>query len=182
MQNRNTRGCCRRGIIAAVLAGFMTGAAFAHDAGNLNEFTVARANDAAAEKIVEAQTLLTKVLRGGDKDKAWPLPALEQLQEDFRHMKEDADLSMDYLVNQGINIRSPQALKENPLAGRTVSATRALETGLALLEHAGSLDSREAFVKEVYTRGMAYYMYDLLDAYRDKMDLYAALMKEPEGE
>lgn len=156
----------------------MSAGVFAHDAGNLNEFTVDRANDAAAEKVVEAQTVLTKVLRGGDKDQAWPLPELEQLQEDFRHMKEDADLSMDYLANEGVNIRSPQALKANPLAGRTVSATRALETGMALIEHAVSLKSREAFVKEVYTRGMAYYMYDLLDAYRDKMDLYATLMEK----
>jgi hypothetical protein len=182
MANTDVLRRCRRGFLPALLAWAMTAGVFAHDAGNLNEFTVDRANDAAREKILEAQNVLTKVLRGGGKDKAWPLPDLERLKDDIRHMKEDADLSMDYLANQGVNIRNPQSLMANPLAGRTVSATRALETGLALLEHAASLETREAFVKEVYTRGMSYYMYDLLDAYRDKMDLYAALMEKQEGE
>lgn len=149
----------------------------AHDAGNLNEVIIERTNQSAVKQVLAVQNRLTALIRSSGESSTWPDADLQGLSDDLRHLQEDLVLSLDYFANQGLNLQNKDVLKENPIAGRAVAANRAVETGMALLNHIGSLDNRNAFVQDIYSRGLSYYMYDLVGAYQDKLSLYEELLE-----
>ena len=165
------------GCLAATLSLLACTGALAHDAANLNDTGVERMNDAIAAKMLEAQVLLSEYFQRRRKPANWPDEDLTRLESDLEHMKEDADMSLEYFLAQGVNIQSPAVLRENPIAGRAVAASQAVNTAIALARHVLELESQEALVKEVYAQGLTAYMYNLVGAYREKMDLYGELNK-----
>ena len=152
-------------------------AATAHEAANLNDYGVQRMNDTIAAKVLEAQVLMSEYFQRRRKPEQWPDQDLTRLESDLKHLKEDADMSLEYLLGQGVNIQDPAALKANPIAGGAVAGSQAVNTAISMVQHAASLDSQDAFVKEIYGQGLSAYMYNLVGAYREKMDLYDALLK-----
>jgi len=149
----------------------------AHDAGALNDPAVDRTNDAIAASMLQVQVSLTEIFQASQSSSIWPVPEIDRMQKDILHLKEEADLTLEYLLANGINIQSSEALIANPRAGRSVSASHAIATATSLLKHAATLEKQEDFRKEIYTGGLAAYMYNLLGAHRDKMQLYGELMK-----
>lgn len=165
------------GCLAATLSLVACSGALAHDAANLNDTGVERMNDSIATKMLEVQVLLSEYFQRRRKPAAWPDQDLTRLESDLQHMKEDADMSLEYFLAKGVNIQSPEVLKGYPIAGRAVAASQAVNTAIALARHVLALESQEALVKEVYGQGLTAYMYNLVGAYREKMDLYGELMK-----
>ena len=111
------------GCLAATLSLVACSGALAHDAANLNDTGVERMNDSIATKMLEVQVLLSEYFQRRRKPAAWPDQDLTRLESDLQHMKEDADMSLEYFLAKGVNIQSPEVLKGYPIAGRAVAAS-----------------------------------------------------------
>lgn len=170
------------GCLAATLYLLACPGSLAHDAANMNDTGVERMNDSIAAKMLEVQVLLSEYFQRRRKPATWPDQDLVRLESDLEHMKEDADMSLEYFLARGVNVQSPEVLKEYPIAGRAVAASQAVNTAIALARHVVGLESQEALVKEVYSQGLTAYMYNLVGAYREKMDLYGELLKRKSGD
>jgi hypothetical protein len=149
----------------------------AHDASTMNDNAVDDINANAAKGVLDLQATLSAIFQRQQPDTKWPHPALELLELEMMHLQEETDLSLEYLFLNGVNIQSAQEMIQNPRAGGAVAASQAVITGLALIKRTAAMESLDAFVKEIYSGGQAAYMYNLVGAYREKMDLYAELMK-----
>jgi hypothetical protein len=159
-------------IIPLLLAVFLSHNSHAHEYTNLNEIMIDRVNDSIAGSILQVQSFLTEIFRQSYKPDSWPDTKITVLRNDLMHQKEEANMSLDYFVAKGINVQSQEVLYNNPLAGRSVAASQGIETAFALLKHVNTLESQDEFVKEIYSGGQSAHMYNLLTAYREKMDLY----------
>ena len=148
---------------------------YAHDYTSLNEYQIDRANESTSAGILQLQLFLGDIFRQVHTSDRWPDIKLEALHDDLLHQKEEAELGMEYFLATGLNVTSPEIMLKNPLIGRTVAAGQAIDNAFALIKHINSLESQDAFIKEVYVGGQASIMYNLLAAQREKMDIYRAL-------
>jgi len=169
-------------IMLVTLGMLLLSNTYAHDASSLNDDAIDRMNDTIVNNVLQTQGVLSGIFQRQRADAAWPDPEIDRLQSELMHLKEESELTLEYLLASGANLQSAESLMANPRAGRSVSADQAIDTAIALLKHASTLENLDAFVKEIYTGGQSAYMYNLLTAYREKMALYAELMKLKTGE
>jgi hypothetical protein len=173
--NKTKHTCYRFTIMAVMFSPLLSLNSHAHEYTNLNEIMIDRTNDSIAANIVQVQTFLSDIFRQRYKAETWPDIKITVLRNDLMHQKEEANMSLDYFVANGVNIQSMESLFNNPLAGRALAANQGIETTYALLKHVNDLESQEEFIKEIYSAGMSAYMYNLITAYREKMDLYKSI-------
>ena len=145
---------------------------YGHEYSNLNEIMIDRSNDSVANSVLQVQSFLTEIFRNTYTPDVWPDRKLTILRNDLMHQKEEANMSLDYFAANGVNIQSRDVLFDNPLAGRSIAANQAVETAFALLKYIITLESQDQFIKEIYSGEQSAHMYNLLTAYREKMDLY----------
>ena len=153
---------------------------FAHGGGNWNPFRIDRVNSDAQTRLLQLQQELSALLRGRSEAAEWPMPELQRLRDDLLSVKEEVDEVLEHYVSDGANLQLAENLRADPRMGRTAAASRALEAAVGLIGHAATLDSQEAFVKEFYARGLVAYLYELIEAHKDRMDLYGELMASVE--
>ncbi len=153
----------------------------AHDYNNLNEIMIDRANDAIFKSILQAQSFMTEIFQQRYKPTSWPDVKLNLLRNDLMHQVEEADMSLEYFATRGVNIQSTEVLFDYPLAGRSVAASQGIKTTYELLKHINTLESADEFIREIYTGGMSAQMYNLITAYRQKMDLYREIFVKVPG-
>ena len=165
-----------RAIMALVLFSLILSTNLdAHDYTNLNEYQIDRANDSISDSILQLQLFLGDIFRQNHVSDKWPDTKLLLLRDDLLHQREEAELGQEYFLATGLNIQSPDVMLKNPLIGRTVVSGQVIDTAFALIKYINSLESQDAFIKEVYAGGQASIMYNLLAAQREKMDLYRSL-------
>ncbi len=145
---------------------------YGHEYSNLNEIMIDRSNDSVANSVLQVQSFLTEIFRNTYTPDVWPDRKLTILRNDLMHQKEEANMSLDYFAAKGVNIQSSDVLFDNPLAGRSMAANQAVETAFAFLKYITTLESQDQFIKEIYSGGQSAHMYNLLTAYREKMELY----------
>jgi len=160
---------------AGLLAVFLLSGVYAHDYANQDEITIDHTNDMIASSILEIQVYLSELTQQTLSPVSWPDRKLALLRRDLLHQREEAGMGLVYFQGTGINIKSPAALIRNPLAGRSVAAGQAVETAYALLKHIDTVESHEAFLKDIHAGGKSSYMYRLMSEQRDNIDLYKAL-------
>lgn len=151
---------------------FFSSTIYGHEYSNLNEIMIDRANDSVANSVLQVQSFLTEIFRKTYISDDWPDRKLTILRNDLMHQKEEANMSLDYFAANGINIQSQEVLFDNPLAGRSMAANQAVETAFTFLKYITTLESQDQFIKEIYSGGQSAHMYNLLTAYREKMDIY----------
>jgi hypothetical protein len=162
----------------ALLIYFFTTATSAHDAGNLNETSIDRTNDLVVVAIERIQQQLATIFQFRQGSSLWPNPEILRNREELLHLQEESELSLEYLVNYGINLQNPELLRATPRAGRTLSASQAVAVAISILDHTTNLESEDTFVNEIYNGGLSAYMYNLLGAHKDRMELYKELMRK----
>lgn len=160
----------------AILMFSATTQVFAHGGGNWNAFTIDRVNDSAQMQVLELQQEISNLIRGRAEAATWPMPELQRMRDELLSVKEEVDEILEHYVTDGANLQLAQNLRAEPRMGRTAAASRSLEASISLLTHAATLESQDAFVKEFYARGPAAVLYELLEAHKDRMDLYGELM------
>ncbi len=165
------------GLLSAVLLSIVLpgGTASAHGGGNWDPFTIDGVNDRARVEVLKVQALISEVIRGRAGADTWPVAGLSELRDALITVKEEVDEILEHYLIDGVNVQLLAALHEEPRAGRTVAASRALDAGIAILDHAASRENADAFVSEFYAAGMAARLFELLEANVDRLDLYAAL-------
>lgn len=152
-----------------------------HEYSNLNEVMIDRANDSIANSVLQVQSFLTTIFRKTYVPDQWPDRKLTVLRNDLMHQKEEANMSLDYFAANGVNVQDKNVFWDNPLAGRSMAANQAVETAFTFLKYIVTLESQDQFIKEIYTGGKSAHMYNLLTAYREKMDLYKAIFDNVPG-
>lgn len=171
----------RRCPVSVLLLFLPVAVAFAHGGGNWNAFTIDKVNDTARARVLDVQSLLADVIRGRGQSDAWPPGAFRIRRDELFTVKEEVDEILEHYLIDGINVQAMPSLHAEPRAGRTAAASRALEAGIALLEHAASQESADAFVADFYAGGLAAKLYELLEAHSDRMDVYARLSNSDES-
>jgi hypothetical protein len=166
---------------AALLLSSISITAPAHDYNNLNEIMIDRANEAVSKSILQAQSFMTEIFQQRYKPTSWPDVKLNVLRNDLMHQVEEADMSLEYFASKGVNLQSTEILFDNPLAGRSVAASQGVKTTYELLKHINTLESVDDFIREIYSGGMSAQMYNLVTAYRQKMDLYREIFVKVPG-
>jgi hypothetical protein len=150
----------------------ISGIACAHDFSNLNESMIDQNNDAINENIIQVQSFMTSVFQKRYVPDSWPGVLMEALDQ---HLMEDADMSLEYFDSIGINLQADKILFDQPVVGRSVAASKALRAAYDLIKHVNSLENVDDFVTEIYSGGMSAQMYNLITAYRERMELYKAI-------
>lgn len=169
------------GLFAMLVAMlFLAPAAMSHGGGNWNAFTIDVVNDAAETQVTKTQLIVSDIIRGRRGMDDWPLPSLREQRDALITAKEEVDEVLEHYVTDGINVQQASELHSKPRVGRTVAASRALGASIALLEHAGTVDTRDKFVGEFYSGGPAARLYELLEAHVDRMTLYGMLTGDDE--
>jgi hypothetical protein len=174
MKNRN-QACNRYNIIALIFCLIISFEIKAHEYTNLNEVMIDRTNESIENSLLQIQSFLTSIFRKSYKPESWPDRKITLLRNDLIHQKEEANMNLDYFAANGINLQSPEILFDNPLAGRSVAGNQGVEIVYALLKHMDTLESQDAFIKEIYSGGLSGHMYNLATAYREKMSLYRSI-------
>lgn len=152
----------------------------AHGGGNWDPFTIDGVNDDAHGRLLEVQGLMSEVIRGRVGGDEWPLAEFKQLRDALITVKEEVDEVLEHYVLDGVNIQVAPELRAKPRAGRSAAASAGLNAGIAVIDHAISLESADAFVQEFYAAGLASRLYELLGAHLDRMELYVVLTVEAE--
>lgn len=151
-------------------------ASFAHGGGNWNEFTIDRVNDQTYAHVLKFQQEFSNVIRRRAESTAWPTPEMKRLRDESLSLKEEVDEILEHYVTDGINIQLVENIRAQPRIGRSLAAGRALDAAIALIDRAGTVEDRDAFINEFYAQGPTAYLYELVEAHRDRMDLYGELM------
>lgn len=154
---------------------FIVPPALSHGGGNWNAFTIDVVNDAAEMQVTKTQLIVSDIIRGRRGSDDWPLPSLREQLDALITAKEEVDEVLEHYVIDGVNVQQAGELHSKPRVGRTASASRALGASIALLEHAGIVDTRDEFVDEFYSGELAARLYELLEAHVDRMSLYRLL-------
>jgi len=149
---------------------------FAHGGGNWDPFTIDRVNNDAEARVLQLQQQISNLIRARTEADVWPMPELQGLRDGFFNAKEEVDEVLEHFVSDGANLQLTENLRAEPRMGRTAAASRSLEASITLIAHAATLESKDAFVKEFYSRGPAAILYELLEAHKDRMDLYGELI------
>lgn len=149
--------------------------AFAHGGGNWDPFTISVVNNRARDRVIEAQMLVSDIIRGRVGRNEWPVDAVAEALNALRTAREEVDEILEHYVNDGVNVELSSSLHSQPQAGRTMAASRALSAAIALLERAAAAASANDFVDEFYAAGLAASLYELIDAHRDRMAVYDLL-------
>lgn len=165
------------GILLVVFFCLLQTNCFSHEATNLDDFALDQTNQKILTSILNTQEILSDFFQFNKKTDVWPSQSMIEVRNELIHLQEDSEMNLEYLAINGININQPEALKKNPLAGRTVSASQAINTTIALLDRAISLDNQEEFIKEIHSSGPVAHMFNLVTIIKEKMDLYGELMK-----
>jgi hypothetical protein len=163
-------------LIVAVLMFAADTQVLAHGGGNWNAFTIDRVNKNAQTQVLELQQEISNLIRGRGEASDWPVPELQRMRDELLSVKEEVDEILEHYVSDGANLQLAQNLRAEPRMGRTAAASRSLEASILLITHAATLESKDAFIKEFFSRGQAAYLYELLEAHKDRMDLYGELM------
>ncbi|MFZ9051601.1 MAG: hypothetical protein ACO22K_01215 [Woeseiaceae bacterium] len=159
----------------ALIVCVMSAGAHAHGGGNWNAFRIDGVNDNARARIIAIQSIFGEIIRGRSGSDQWPVPALRETRDTLITVKEEVDEVLEHYVIDGINIQMFANLQAEPRAGRTVAASRALDAGIALIDHAASFASADDFIADFYGGGLAARLYELLEAHGERMDLYKLL-------
>ncbi|MBT8100179.1 MAG: hypothetical protein KJO82_10530 [Gammaproteobacteria bacterium] len=146
-----------------------------HGGDNWDPFTIDSVNDSARIEIAKVQGVMADVLRGRAGRDGWPVTGLVEQRDALLTAKELVDEILEHYAFEGVNVQYLPALHAEPRAGRTYAASRALDAGIAIIDHAVTLDSADPFIAEFYAGGMTARLIELLDTNADRMDLYAAL-------
>ena len=152
----------------------------AHGGDNWDPFTIDGANDNAHGEALKVHALMADVIRGRAGSDDWPVDGLLEMRDALLTVKEVVDEILEHYLFEGVNVQSALTLHAHPRAGRTVAASRALDAGIAIIEHATSLDDADAFISDFYVDDMAARLFELLEVNVDRMDLYAALTESAE--
>jgi hypothetical protein len=167
----------RIGLLAVVasLAMMSFAQVRAHGGGNWDPFTIDGVNNDARIEVSKVHALMAEVIRGRSGADDWPVDGMQEMRDALLTIKEVVDEVLEHYVIDGVDIQFVATLHDHPRAGRTVAASRALSAGIAIIEHAGSLDNADAFITEFYAGGMAARLFELLEVNTDRMDLYSAM-------
>ena len=152
----------------------------AHGGGNWDPFTIDGLNDDARSDVLKVHALMADVIRGRAGADDWPVDGLQEMRDALLTVKAVVDEILEHYLIEGIDVQSVSVLHAHPRAGRTVAASRALEAGISIIEHAASLDDADAFITEFYIGDMAARLFELLEVNVDRMDLYAAITASAE--
>lgn len=152
----------------------------AHGGGNWEPFTIDGVNDDARIEVSKVHALMAAVIRGRSGADDWPVDGMQEMRDALLTIKEVVDEVLEHYVIDGVDVQSVATLHDHPRAGRTVAASRALAAGIAIIEHAASLDNADAFITEFYAGDMAARLFELLEANADRMELYAAMTENAE--
>ncbi len=152
----------------------------AHGGGNWEPFTIDGVNNNARIEVSKVHTLMAVVIRGRSGADEWPVDGMQEMRDALLTIKEVVDEVIEHYVIDGIDVQTAATLHDHPRAGRTVAASRALAAGIAIIEHAASLDSADDFITEFYAGDMAARLFELLEVNTDRMDLYAAMTENAE--
>ena len=163
-------------LVVAVLALAVDADVSAHGGGNWDPFTIDRVNKDAEKRLIQLQQEISNLIRGRSESIAWPPPEFQRMLDELASVKEEVDEVLEHYVSDGANLQLTANLHAEPRMGRTAAASRALGAAIGLIGHATTLDSREAFVKEFYGGGLSASLYELLEAHKDRMDLYGQSM------
>ncbi len=167
-------------IATGVLCTLLSCELWPHGGDNWDPFTIDGVNDSARTEIAKVQAVVADVIRGRAGRDAWPVAALDEQRDALFTVKELVDEILEHYAFEGVSVQFPPALHAEPRAGRTYAASRALDAGIAIIDHATSLDSADTFVAEFYAGGMTARLIELIDTNVDRMDLYAALTSSVE--
>jgi hypothetical protein len=163
------------GMLVVLSSAFLSDV-HAHGESDWNDFKIDNKGDSVATTLQHVRTVISDVILGRRAVSRWPDQELLRARDELLHLNEELDGLLDYLKEDGTQLQFSKALRENPRAGRSVAASHAVEACIDLLEHINSLDGPAAFEMELETDGIGVYMFDLMDAYTDQMDLYADLI------
>lgn len=167
-------------IGTGVLCTLFSCALWPHGGDNWDPFTIDGVNDTARIEIAKVQVVMADVLRGRAGRDGWPVAGLAEQRDALLTAKELVDEILEHYAFEGVNVQYLPALHAEPRAGRTYAASRALDAGIAIIDHAASLDGADPFVADFYAGGMTARLIELLDTNVDRMDLYAALTTNAE--
>lgn len=152
----------------------------AHGGGNWEPFTIDGVNDDARIEVSKVHALMAEVIRGRSGADDWPVDGMQEMRDALLTIKEVVDEVLEHYVIDGVDVQFVATLHDHPRAGRTVAASRALAAGIAIIEHAASLDNADAFITEFYAGDMVARLFELLEVNTDRMDLYAAMTENAE--
>jgi len=151
----------------------------AHGELDWNDFTIDNKTAAVETSIQRTRKVISDIVLGRREVPKWPDSELLRAKDDLVNLKEELDDMLDHFVEDGVRLQLTQSLRANPRAGRAVAGSHAIEIGIELIDHIGSLDGPTAFADELHEGGIGAYMFDLMDAYADNMGLYGELMDKP---
>ena len=140
-----------------------------------NDFTIDNKNDSIVNGVSQLRKILGDVVLGRREVAGWPDRELVSLMRELKHLQEEHELLLNHFRDSGVNTLVAQQLIEHPRAGRSVLASHALETAVALIEYVNSLKDPSAFEEDLHEEGKGAYMFDLMESQIDQMALYAAL-------
>lgn len=160
--------------VASALTGATTDAV-AHGGGNWSAYNIDRVLDDVKERVLDAQSEMSDIIRRRSLAETWPAPGLDRMRDELIVLQEQVDEILDHYLAEGVNLTSPEQLRATPMSGRSVAAGAALTACVALLARASDLETQDAFIGELYSGGPAARLLELVDAHRDRMDLYEAL-------
>jgi len=153
----------------------------AHGDMNWNDFTIDSKTDSIDASIQHAQKVMADIILTRRPITTWPDSELAGVRIELEHLQEEVEYMLTHFTDAGIRIQLTRELRANPRAGRAVTANIALETAIEMIEYIESLESHQAFEDELHEDGKAAYMYDLVEAYRDKLGVYQELIKALEA-
>lgn len=139
------------------------------------DYSMEQVNGQVTADIQRVETLIANLVLSEKAPDTWPTAGMQSLARELKELQEQVQDMINHLAGDGIDVQSREQLMANPRAGRAVAAGDALQTCIDLLDHAGSLGSREALGRELDSDGLAAYMYDLLDTQDLTMRLYGRL-------
>lgn len=169
------QGCARWTVTLCLLGAIFCARVYAHDYTNLNEYQIDRTNESISTGILQIQTFISEIFKQQHISDKWPDPKMLLLRDDMLHQREETAMGLEYFLAAGFNTQAPGQLLANPLVGRSVAANQVVESTYALINYINAMESQDVFIKEVYANGQATWMYNLVTAQREKMDIYRAL-------
>jgi hypothetical protein len=170
-------GNLHRYFIASFFSLFFISGVSAHGELIWNDFTIDNKNDSIAAAIGQVRKEVADIILGRREARDWPDRELSRLKDELAHYLEEHEALLNYFKEQKVNLNSSRQLMDNPRAGRSMVASFAMETTIALIDYIASLDDPAAFEEDLHIGGKGAYMFDLMDSYTDTMDLYVELAK-----
>ena len=166
-----------QGVLISIFTLFSFSNAVAHGELVWNDFTIDNKNDSIAVIITQVRKTIADIILARREVPDWPDRELSNLRDELLHLLEEHELLLNHFKENKINLNSSRQLIANPRAGRSMTASTAMEISIALIEYMASLENQYEFEDDLHENGKGAYMFDLMDAYTDKMGLYSELVK-----